>query len=529
MNFLKHKKTGLIAFFLSAMILFASNILMGEEIDTLVSINPANQTVQPGASFSVNVYCVPGEPIKGYELTVSFDASVLQALAVTEGDIFDGFSTFFNSGIIDNTNGDISKIFGLIIGTSTVTDPGTLVHIDFIAGENIASSIIDLIDVGITNEDSYVSVSVNNGIVKVDTPVDLLIVDNSPKQGYTGDSFVFSASVTNNIEPSKNINVKVDWSHGTKGGNVSMNYISGTHFSKTVTLDKNSVADMTYEIYAVDSFGNSITTPTTFVPVSDNDPPTIASVSTTPSSQEIGGYVYISTKVTDNIEMGDVFLNIENPEGKTEKIDITQNKNGDVYSYNKNYNIIGTYSIYIQAYDVNGFSATSGTYNFEIKDIIAPVISNIGIQTSNPLDTDPAFGWVKIQCKVTDNIKVDSVYLHITKPDNSYNNVSMSTTGNGIYYYNSIVDFSSCGNYNYFIWAKDNNNNMVMSNVFDFSMPPNWDINTDGTCNVFDLISIANIYGDKNLPGWIREDVDNNGAIEVMDLVLVSNHHGETW
>ena len=534
MNFLRHKKTGLIAFFLSVMILFASTILMGADINTSVSINPANQTVGPGGTFSVDVYCVPSEPIKAYELTVSFNPSVLQAVSVTEGDIFNGFTTFFNPGIIDNTNGDISQIYGLIIGTGTVTNPGILVHINFIAGINVASSIIDLINVGITNEQSYVSVSVNNGMVQVES-VDLSIDDNSPGQGYTGDSFVFSASVTNDMEPSQNINVKVDWSHGTHGGNVAMNYMGGTYFSKTVTLDKNSISDMTYKINAVDSFGNSYTTPTTNVPVTDNDPPTITSVSVTPNSQETGGNIDISTKVTDNIAIGDVFLNIKNPDGSTENIKITQNKNGDVYYYNKNYNTIGTYTIYIRANDANGLSTISNTYNFEIIDRnidkISPVISNINIQTSDPLDTDPAFGWVKIQCKVTDNTKVDSVYLHITKPDKSYNKVSMSTSGNGIYYYNSNIDFSTYGNHNYLIWANDNNNNFVMSKNFDFLMPPNWDVNKDGVCNVFDLTLISNVYGDKNInkPGWIREDVDNNGVIDVGDLICISNHHGETW
>ena len=60
-------------------------------------------------------------------------------------------------------------------------------------------------------------------------------------------------------------------------------------------------------------------------------------------------------------------------------------------------------------------------------------------------------------------------------------------------------------------------------------MPPNWDINKDGNCSIFDLILISNVYGDTGGFGWIREDVDNNGTIEVIDLVHVSNHHGETW
>jgi len=136
MNFLKPKKTVFITFFLSAMIIFASTILMGAKNDTSVSISPANQIVTPYSTLSVDVYCIPSEPIKAYEFSVSFNPSVIQAVDVTEGDIFNGFTSFFNPGIIDNTNGDISQIYGLIIGADTVTDPGTLVHINFIAGIN---------------------------------------------------------------------------------------------------------------------------------------------------------------------------------------------------------------------------------------------------------------------------------------------------------------------------------------------------------------------------------------------------------
>ncbi len=61
------------------------------------------------------------------------------------------------------------------------------------------------------------------------------------------------------------------------------------------------------------------------------------------------------------------------------------------------------------------------------------------------------------------------------------------------------------------------------------SMPPNWDLNNDGDCNIFDLVLVSNHYNETGTPGWIREDVDNNGQIRVIDLVLVSEHYDETW
>jgi hypothetical protein len=99
----------------------------------------------------------------------------------------------------------------------------------------------------------------------------------------------------------------------------------------------------------------------------------------------------------------------------------------------------------------------------------------------------------------------------------------------GLYYYRSTTAFSTAGNYSYSIRALDPSNNAVVSSNVVFSMPPNWDINNDGSVTILDLVSISNHYGQSGGNGWIREDVDNNGDIEVLDLSLVSNYFGEEW
>ena len=65
--------------------------------------------------------------------------------------------------------------------------------------------------------------------------------------------------------------------------------------------------------------------------------------------------------------------------------------------------------------------------------------------------------------------------------------------------------------------------------MYTFSLPPNWDINNDGRCSVFDYVLISNRYSDTGSQGWIREDVDNNGQIQVLDLVFVSGYYGQIW
>ncbi|UCD13475.1 MAG: hypothetical protein JSW60_07950 [Thermoplasmatales archaeon] len=160
-------------------------------------------------------------------------------------------------------------------------------------------------------------------------------------------------------------------------------------------------------------------------------------------------------------------------------------------------------------------------------DTSSPVISGVSNADSDPLDTNSSFGWVNITCDVSDDVGVGTVALNITNPDGSYNNVSMN--GINSYYYDSSTAFSTHGNYSYFIWANDTSDNADVSSSYYFSMPPNWDINNDGSCSVFDYVLISNHYNETGDPGWIREDVDNNGQVKVFDLVLLSEHYGEMW
>ena len=95
---------------------------MGDDIKTSVNVNPLNQIVGSQINFNVDIYCVPSEPIKAYELRISFDETLVQADSVVEGNIFDNYSTFFSSGIIDNDDGTIINIFGLIIGPGNVSE-----------------------------------------------------------------------------------------------------------------------------------------------------------------------------------------------------------------------------------------------------------------------------------------------------------------------------------------------------------------------------------------------------------------------
>lgn len=134
---------------------------------TAVRIDPTSQTVSAGGNVVVRVYCIPEQPVKAFELKVSFDPSLLQATSVSEGDFFDGYTTFFNPGTINNQAGTIINIYDLIVGSGNVTQSGSFVNIAFTAGSVSGTTTVSLYDVRVTNETEYIEASVTSASVTV--------------------------------------------------------------------------------------------------------------------------------------------------------------------------------------------------------------------------------------------------------------------------------------------------------------------------------------------------------------------------
>jgi hypothetical protein len=133
--------------------------------NTIVSIKPNNQISSLSDQSIIEVYCQPSEPIKAFELGISFNPAILQAVSVEQGNIFKGYTTFFNPGVINNTTGNITQIYNLTLGAGNmVTNPGSLVKIKF---NNISrgQSSLTLNNVGITNETIYIPITTINGII----------------------------------------------------------------------------------------------------------------------------------------------------------------------------------------------------------------------------------------------------------------------------------------------------------------------------------------------------------------------------
>jgi len=207
---------------------------VADELDTAVRIEPASQTVDAGETFTVNVTCVPGQPMKAYEFKVSFDASLLVANSVTEGNIFTGFMTYFNAGTINNVAGSIVNIYGLIVGTGNVSNPGTFVTISFTAKSKAGVSPLHFYSVGVCDENGYLTTNVTDGAVTVDgtttppsgppgSPPENGGEENHPPESSfesSGPTFVemgieYSYAISTTDPDGDNISYMVDWGDGT--------------------------------------------------------------------------------------------------------------------------------------------------------------------------------------------------------------------------------------------------------------------------------------------------------------------------
>lgn len=184
-NLKRIRKNSLFILVIVFLLLLGATTVSGSP-NSIANISPPSQTVSPGETFSVDVYCTPGQPIKSFEFKLSFDESRLQVNSVTKGDIFDGHQTIFNSGKIDNVNGSITDVYGLILGPGNVSSPGTLVTISFTAKTSAGTSLLHLYDLGVTNETEYVPITTDDGGVTVYNPdTSLVFSEVTPEEGST--------------------------------------------------------------------------------------------------------------------------------------------------------------------------------------------------------------------------------------------------------------------------------------------------------------------------------------------------------
>jgi hypothetical protein len=589
---------------------FEKDMLSMNADTTYLRVVPSSQSVLKGKSFSVDISVEPGESVNGVAFALSFDPTLIKVDEVIEGNLFDGYTTFFNSGVIDNVAGKLSSVYGLTVpATNTVTYSGIFCTIKFTAHSSTGTSILDLFDVCVTDlsGECLDDILVDDGIVNLKRDKSLqvctrILVDDSYISKNTfnsnlGVTYVSISPSSQTVGPGQNFTLSVYVEPGEPINGVALafsfdeSYIQANEVAEGNLFDgyttffnpgfiDNTIGTITSVYGFTVPATNTVTTPGTFCTI------TFISQSTSGSSNL---YLY-DMCITDIL--GECITNIVLYNGTTQidadppntvlndlneyytsppsiggtatdqsyggicKIEMRIQRDSDNYYWNgSNWQIVNTwfdavtglsgwnnvpwtasnlpswqsevaYDLEARANDTAGNVDPNPVSDSFTYDNSAPTINNVDIMLSDPLDTDPLFGWESFTCDVSDvGSGVDEVYLYLTYPDSSESNFLMSNTGGSTYTYNTSL--SDVGVYSYYIYAVDNLGNDDSNSVDNFTIYPNWDIDMDGHIFLPDLVQVSLSYEQNGGNGWIREDVDNNGQVFLPDLVQVSLHYNE--
>lgn len=137
-----------------------------------VTLQPSSKTVYAGENITLDVIVTPDTQISGIQFDLEYDGSLFQIASVTEGNLFtqSGQSTFFIPG--QAGNGTLRNVYGCILGSSSVSTPGTFATITlasnselqgtsqfYLKNVTISSSASKPVDVRLVNTSITVSES----------------------------------------------------------------------------------------------------------------------------------------------------------------------------------------------------------------------------------------------------------------------------------------------------------------------------------------------------------------------------------
>ncbi|MCK4456469.1 MAG: right-handed parallel beta-helix repeat-containing protein, partial [Thermoplasmata archaeon] len=187
-------------------------------------------------------------------------------------------------------------------------------------------------------------------------------------------------------------------------------------------------------VYAFDRSGNSNSSSFMFT-ISDSTSPSILSFQASHSSQDVNGFVNITSMVQDNYVLGSVFLNISFPSGTYSNTSMFESAPSEYY-LNESFHEVGDHLAALWATDTSGNTAAQ-SLSFSIVDGSFPVITSVSVIP--PLQDYG--GNVNISAQVNDNHALEYVKLNLTIPGAGPTSYPMNEGESGLYYVNQTYEF----------------------------------------------------------------------------------------
>ncbi len=346
-----------------------------------------------------------------------------------------------------------------------------------------------------------IDASKNVYIVLTDTDPPILGADTSDTAGTTGDPFTFRVDATDTIGMDY---VTVYYRYGSSGAYTSAVMSSSDNISwvHTMSLPSNFIGNMEYYFIATDLAGNTDTSGTVAVPITDNDAP-YGLVDNSPAVAYGPTYEFNMT-ISDNIDVTSVTVTYWfDSENHT-----TTPMNGAgpwTYTIDLNCSWNSTLHYYFTASDAAGNVFTGPTTDVPVNDNEAPVI------TADNSDTAATTGdEFHFSVDATDNFEIGSVTVIYWFGNGTHSSTIL--TGSGTYAGSIVIDSGSIDTLHYYFNVTDAAGNYVISDTVDVNVVDN------------DLPVIADMTVGNPVKG-------NNFIIlgEVTDNVGVSGVYLEYW
>jgi hypothetical protein len=223
---------------------------------------------------------------------------------------------------------------------------------------------------------------------------------------------------------------------------------------------------MTYTITVTDTSSHTFTGSLKTVTVTDNDNPSIT-LDNSPTAGTTGDAYIFDITPYDNIGVSTVTVTWAHGSLSGTNVLLTNDLDG---TWSLSINLYGlstsdmTYTITVT--DTSSHTFTGSLKTVTVTDNDKPSITDIGAVPSTQLVN----GYVKLKATVTDNININTVHVDITAGPAGFtpDNQSMIIESGNNYIYNQ--SYSIIGTYNYHIWAKDTNNNGIVSSTYQFEI-----------------------------------------------------------
>ena len=460
-----------------------TNLEVSGALQTQISISPSSQIVSTDEIFTVNITIDPAEPIVGAQCSILFDPSLLEVIDVEEGDLFDGFTRFFIKGETDNLNGTVEAVANIILGSGSVSDPGTFAIITFKAKSTAGTSPINFI---MTHDGSpstlivgaeYQTIipSPNNGSVTITGGA---ILSYSPSSHNFGDmlegqtdSTTFEIWNSGAGTLSYSLSEACSWVSVTPTSGSS----TGEHDTITVNIDTTglSLGSHTCDISITSNGGSG----TFSIEVNVVEEQPILSYS--PSSHNFGDMLEGQTDSTTfeiwNSGAGTLSYSLSEACSWVSVTPTSGSSTGEHDTITVNIDTTGL-SLGSHTCDISITSnGGSGTFSIEVNVIsIDTVLPEITDMHAFPFHQEAGKN-VTIYATVTDNVGVANVFLSITYPDSSTKNFSIFQNKTGDIYY-CERPYNQLGTYTFTIFAIDTsgNGNTSLPDTFEIgdTTPP---------------------------------------------------------